>query len=449
VISLHAYIQRGIEHIAKHPELAMTIFLVLFIPASFLVSGQQFLTAARSNQERLELDRIGMMHDVFSAYMTAVDFDTERLQEEIFNLKSDNPDITAFRIAHDEGRDIRIVASLSDAEIGSLAVDADAYRYAYTNPDETFILPYAKGGIRYWQSYKLVEKEGFPTHYLYIETSLEHIDTLFAARIMSAYYWLIVLLVIIIYLLIRHVRLIDYAYLYRETKKANEMKDLFTNMIAHELRAPLTAMRGYASMIRERGTIDDTTRKNAIEIENASGRLVTIVSDLLDIARLQSGKMHIEKTTVHLTGLIHSVVEALKPSADEKNITLKVDDAHRSVEVSADEKRLFQVFTNILSNAIKYTNDGSITISIAEIHERVEVRVKDTGMGISSENQKKMFAPFFRVEGDETASITGTGLGMWVTKQLVELMDGSIGIESIKGIGTHVVVTLPSKALSD
>lgn len=423
----------------------MTILLMVVIPIAFLVSGQQFLTAARENQERLEKDRVGMMHDLFSAYILATSFNQTKIQEEILALVALNPDITKFKVAREEGKEIRIIASLEPSQIDSFADEANTYRIGNTNPNEAIISPYAQNGIRYWQSFKLLRSDSMPDHYIFIETSLEHIDTLFSSRILSAYYWLIALLTIIFYLLLRHVRLIDYAHLYRETKRANEMKDLFTNMIAHELRAPLTAMRGYASMIRERNGVDDATKRNALEIESASTRLVTIVSDLLDVARIQSGKLNIETGSVHVSGLIRSVIEALHPSAVEKNITLSVDDPYGNLVIAGDEKRFHQALTNVVSNAIKYTREGTIVVTLERMSDRIELRVKDTGMGISSENQKKLFAPFFRVSEKETASITGTGLGMWITKQLVELMGGSIGIESIKGVGTHVVITMPSK----
>lgn len=439
---------RGIGYISDHPQLLMTILLMVVIPISFLVSGQQFLTAARENQERLEMDRVGMMHDLFSSFMSAAEFDNEKIQSEIVALVERNPDITKFRVAREDGNDIRIIASLEPSLVGTVATEPNTYRIGNTNPNEAIISPYAREGIRYWQSFKLVREAAQPDHYIFIETSLEHIDSLFGSRIMSAYYWLMALLAIIFYLLVRHVRLIDYAHLYRVTKQANEMKDLFTNMIAHELRAPLTAMRGYASMIRERAGIDDVTKQNAYEIESAAGRLVTIVSDLLEVARIQSGKLSIESGTVHVSGLIRSVIEALHPSADEKKITLSVDDPYGNLVITGDEKRLNQALTNVVSNAIKYTREGTITITLERMADRIELRVKDTGMGISSENQKKLFAPFFRVAEKETEKITGTGLGMWITKQLVELMGGSIGVESIKGVGTHVVVTMPIAPLS-
>lgn len=433
----------GGRFVRNHPELILTLILVVLIPIAFLVSGQQFLGAARSNQERLILDRLGLLHDVMGSYLEAVAFDPERVQSEIEHLRDLNPDIQRFIVARDEGREVRILASLDLRERDTFAEDPDAFRHSFVDADETFVTPYAVDGVRLWQSLNVIQADNAPPHYILVETSLLHVDSLFAERIRVAHYWLVGLLIIIFFILIRHVRLIDYSYLYRETKKAIEMKDLFTNMIAHELRAPLTAMRGYASMIRERTGVDSVTKSNAEEIESAASRLVTIVSDLLDIARIQSGKMHIERSEIHVSGIMRSVVEALHPSAEEKGISLAIDDPKGTTLLHGDEKRLFQVLTNVLSNAIKYTKEGTVTLALTESQDRIEIRVKDTGMGISAQDQQKMFAPFFRVEGKDTASITGTGLGLWVTKQLVELMGGSIGVESIKGIGTHVVLTFP------
>lgn len=436
-------IRGGSGYVRAHPQLAMTLLLIVIVPVAFLVSGQQFLNAARDNEERLEKDRIGMMHDVFASYMRAVNFDATRMQAEIEALAAQNLDITKFRIAKEDGDRIMIISALDTELVGTEAENANTYRIGHTNPNESLIAAHANKGTRYWQSFRLVRSDAGENYYIFVETSLAHIDALFASRIMSAYYWLIGLIAVVLFLIFRHVRLIDYAYLYQETRKANEMKDLFTNMIAHELRAPLTAMRGYASMIRERSDISDEVRLQATRIEDAAGRLVVIVSDLLDVARIQSGRLSIETGEVDLSALITSVLDALQVSAKEKSITMRSEGMHGDTKIMGDGKRLHQALTNVVSNAIKYTKQGTITISLDERSDRVEIRVKDTGMGIASEDQKKLFAPFFRVSSSEVSSITGTGLGMWITKQLIELMKGSIGIESIKGVGTHVVITLP------
>jgi signal transduction histidine kinase len=436
-------IQNGYAYIRKHPQLLLTIILIAVIPLAFMLSGQQFLNAARLNQETLERERLGTLHDLFAAYIEAVGFDPERMTQEIRVLTAQNTDITRIAVAYKEGEEIHIIVSTDADEVGTDADDTSLYQTAAISPGTSIIAPSVHDGVRYWHSIRRIEADT-GIYYVVTDTSLAQIDTLFAQRIRVAYYWLFGILAVILLLILRHVRLIDYAYLYRETKRANEMKDLFTNMIAHELRAPLTAMRGYASLIRERKDVHENVRVSAERIEQSSDRLILIVNDLLDVARIHSGKLSIRSERTNIRAVITQVVDAMRMVASEKHIALNAS-VPGDVYIQGDEKRLYQAFTNLVSNAIKYTKAGSIEITLEELSNRVEVRVKDTGAGISAANQKQLFAPFFRVENSDTAGTVGTGLGMWITKQLIELMHGSIGVESIKGVGTHVVVTLPKE----
>lgn len=441
--TLFRHIKNGSEYIKKYPQLLMTAVLVVIIPVGFLISGQEFLNAATSNQERLEMDRVGLLHDVFISLILASQVNQEIMQQEIERIASANPDIVDFRIVREEGKDMKIIAALNSSLIQTTDEDPDSYRIANAHPDGSLTIPFAENGVRYWQSYRLVRMPNNADYYIYTKTSLASLDALFASRIMVAYYWLIGILVVVLVLVVRHVRLIDYSYLYRETKKANEMKDLFTNMITHELRAPLTAMRGYASIIREKSVASTDIQSHAMRIEEASSRLVLIVNDLLDVARIQSGKLLVVPEKMDIQKVITGVMESMQSIALEKNIQLARDGVHGEIFIRGDEKRLYQAFTNLVNNSIKYTQSGTITIGVEERSDRVEVRVKDTGMGISAENQKNLFVPFFRVDTTEVNQTIGTGLGMWITKQLIELMRGSIAVESIRGVGTHVVVTLP------
>jgi signal transduction histidine kinase len=271
--------------------------------------------------------------------------------------------------------------------------------------------------------------------------SLRSIDDLFASREQSAYFSLIFVYIFIAALAYWHIRLTDYRYLYITAKKANETKDLFTNMIAHELRAPLTAIKGYASLLEER-VPDSDHKQYASRVRESSERLIAIVSDLLDVARIQSGKLAVNVERIDIQAESQKVIEELRISAQGKNIELHLTSSGSQFIGEADAQRLHQALTNLVSNAIKYTPKGTIELSLEEKPAYIELRVKDTGMGISSEDQQKLFAPFFRVASDDVSKITGTGLGMWITKQFIELMGGTVGVESIKGVGTHVVISL-------
>ena len=435
-------LKSGYTYVHEHPQLLMSMVLVIIIPLAFIFSGQQFLDAGRQNQERLEKERIGMMHDVFAAYVTGVTFDTARIQGEVESLVASNPDITQFIIAK-AGRDALTIIAAHDTELQGKSVSATGeYLLSNVRPGESFIAPRVEEGIRYWKSYRLIESDEGDRYYLFTETSLAHVDALFAEHITRAYYWLLGILAAVFGLIFRHVRMIDYAYLYEQSKLANETKDLFTNMIAHELRAPLTAMRGYASMIRQHDGVPKEAHDYAVNIEDAAGRLVTVVSDLLDVARIQSGKMAVAPTATNVQHVIQKVIHELKPLAEEKNISLTQEGDKKQLMMFVDEKRLHQALINLINNSIKYTPSGSIAVEIRDLKSKVEIRVKDTGMGISAENQKKLFSPFFRVARSEVDTIVGTGLGMTITKQLIELMKGTIEVESIRGVGTHIVITL-------
>jgi signal transduction histidine kinase len=436
-------IHDGFTYIKLHPQFLMTLLLVIVIPVSFIVSGQQFLDAAKDNQERLEKDRVGILHDAIMSLAVVSRFDIAVLQKEIDSLARQNADFIKITIIKEEGGVLRIVASNSGVDIGSTIDDQTKFRSTYASWNHFLVYPYAEYGVRYWHAYRLIDSEEYGIYYTFTESSLENTDNSLAQGIIHAYYWLCALLLVILFLLHRHMKLIDYAYLYRETKQANEMKDMFTNMIAHELRAPLTAMKGYASMVREDQSAPPQVQSYGRKIEDSADRLVVIINVLLDVARIHSGKLAMKAEKTDIQKVITSVLEIMQSTAKEKNISLTQDVHTMELYINIDPKRFHQALTNLVSNSIKYTNAGSITVSVEERDDRVEVRVKDTGTGISAENQGKLFTPFFRVGTKEVSSTVGTGLGMWITKQLIELMNGSIAVESIKGVGTHAVVTLP------
>lgn len=437
-------LNRGGMYVRTHPQLLMTLVLVIVIPVAFLLSGQQFLDVAKDTEKKSERERIGILHDVFTSLLFATDFDMEIVEREIQRIAVQNPDLVSFRVLKEEtDGSYRALASMTPAPGTEETIDVQLMRLANIEPGTSVEIPYTEYGVRYRTTIRLVISDTHGAFYIYTTHSLQAVDALFATRVQMAYYWLGGLLLLVLLLVLRHVKLIDYRYLYNEAQKANQTRDLFTNMITHELRAPLTAIRGYASMIREDSAGSEKIHQEASRIEESASRLVVLVNDLLDVARIQSGKMDLEMAPVDISALVASVYEELRPTAAKKNIALYMEGLHEAVHINTDQKRLHQVLVNLVSNALKYTKEGSVTIEYTAWKDRDELRVKDTGMGIDAGNQKQLFAPFFRVQDDTVDTITGTGLGMWITKQLVELMGASIALESIRGVGTHVIVTFP------
>lgn len=437
-------ILRAVTYIRQHPQFIFTLLLVVSIPVIFLYSGQQFLSAADKKVERVASDRIGLMHDVFAGIVSENYDQPEVLDEYIKTIQEANHDISRFYVVSDDVDHVSIVAAMDKEMVGATTTIVQYYRASMTYEDETSLFTFINNdGHRYWEAYRPVRLVDGQVYYIFTEVQLAWIDELFAARVQNAYLWLLGLMMIVLFMAYRHLRLTDYGYLYKESKKAIETRDMFTNMVTHELRAPLTAIRGYASMIHENKEIDFKIREQGLRIEQSSERLLLIVNDLLEVARLQSGKLKVEFAKYDVCIIIKSTLSSLDSSAREKGIKLHHDLKNSECEITTDHKRLTQALTNLVSNAIKYTEQGTITVVLDDKGDHLQIRVQDTGMGIDANDQKKLFAPFFRVQSDDVSQITGSGLGMWITKQLVALLGGEIGVESIKGVGTHVVITLP------
>lgn len=440
-VLLHAF-KKALVYVKDHPQIFFALLLLLVIPLLFLYTGQQFLSVGKSNQDRLEKDKVGLLHDAFSSLLYATNFDITIAENEFSRIARLNSDIVDYKISKNVDGAIVPIVARNQSEIGVAEANTDLYINASLRADESVIFEYYEGNKRTWASYRAVRAENNELYFMYTKHSLETIDLLFKEREQKAYFSLVFVYFFLIALAYWHIKLTDYRYLYIKAQKSNEMKDLFTNMITHELRAPLTAIVGYASILSDKLQQEDQ-KVYAQRIKLSSERLIAIVTDLLDVARIQSGKLSVTNEEVNISEVITNSLNELRISASQKSIELQEEGTDKEHMALADAKRLQQAIINLVSNAIKYTEKGSITLAVEDKHAHIEIRVKDTGMGISAEDQKKLFAPFFRVNSARLENITGSGLGMWITKELIELMGGQIGVESIRGVGTQVVITIP------
>lgn len=437
LVSIYTYVK-------QHPQVLFALMLLFVIPLLFLYTGQRFLEVGTYNQDRLQKDKVGIMHDALVSLSVATDMNLAIIDDQLRLLAEQNPDITELKLLEATGAGIIPLIATDSSVLGIPEKNSEPYSSAQLLRNESIIFESVESGDRVWYGYRAFTTTPGNEYFIYTKSSLAAVDQLFANREFDAYASLLFIYIFLLLLAIWHIKLTDYRYLYTEARQAIETKDLFTHMIAHELRAPLTAIRGYASMLKEHAT-EDSAKQQAERIELSSERLITIVSDLLDIARLQSRKLEIDSNMVDLTRVLRSVVAEFIPVAVQKGCALVWNDTNEPQTIFADEKRVHQILTNIISNSIKYTEKGSVTITTQKHRTHAEVRIKDTGAGISAEDQKKLFAPFFRTKDAESSTTTGTGLGMWITKELIELMGGTIGVESIQGVGTQIVMNFPTE----
>lgn len=227
--------------------------------------------------------------------------------------------------------------------------------------------------------------------------------------------------------------------------EVEQMKQEIISIATHELRAPITAIKGYLDMILagDTGGTSGDTKETIQEVAQINQRLADLVDDLLECGRIEQGRMTIKLQAVDLMSLVAQTVRENISLAEDKKLQLTFQDKSLS-QVKADPIRLRQILNNLISNAIKYTSEGSIEISAVAKDNEVICQIKDTGIGIKQADQKKLFQKFSRLRTPQTIQITGTGLGLWLTKKLVEMMNGKIWLESSEGQGSTFYFSLPT-----
>ncbi len=231
-------------------------------------------------------------------------------------------------------------------------------------------------------------------------------------------------------------------------KELDQLKSEFVSLATHQIRGPISAIRGYTSMLLEGdyGTIEGGVRESIQTIAASSAALAGIVQDFLDVSRIEQGKMRYEFTVLDFGKLARSVVEELAPAIERKGLRVRLE-IPDDVLVHADAGKLRQVIENLVDNAQKYTQEGTITILMTKTADRATLSVKDTGVGIAPETLPKLFRKFSRAEDASKANLRGTGLGLYVARQLVEAQGGSISAESEgEGKGAIFTVELPLKS---
>jgi len=224
------------------------------------------------------------------------------------------------------------------------------------------------------------------------------------------------------------------------------MKQYFITIVAHELRSPLLLVKQYLDLIvgGKMGTIDDTAREM---LEGAHGTLtglLDIIADWLELSRISAGDIAGGMEETELWPVLESVVEEMKPFAEARNVSLRLEPPPDSCAVNAHAKSMAVVFKNLISNAIKYNRpEGTVTIEGLCIDGNLRVQVRDTGIGIPEKEIPFIFEDFFRVTSSKTADIPGTGLGLSIVKKIVEGHHGTVDVESSENEGTAFEVRLP------
>ena len=242
----------------------------------------------------------------------------------------------------------------------------------------------------------------------------------------------------------------------RAAETANKAKSTFLSNMSHDIRTPMNAIIGFTTLAVSNIKNQEKVQDYLSKILSSSNHLLSLINDILDMSRIESGKMHLEETEVNLSDLLHDLKTIIGGQIHAKQLELYMDVMDVTDEdVYCDKTRLNQVLLNLLSNAIKFTPaGGTVSVRLKQYQgtdkERslYEIRVKDTGIGMSPEFARKIFDPFERERTSTVSKTQGTGLGMAITRNIVDMMGGTIGIQTKQGKGTEFIVRLPLRIQS-
>jgi len=452
-------LKKGIHKVKNNPQLFYTVFVAILIIGSFVFMADRFVGIANDAQERLINIRVGSIQDSFVVFAGDRISDTSYLNKKIAEVVQANETIKNFRIVIRNNSNFQststvasvgeyiVWASNDEGQIGAVDSEADLlYTLASSDPDHSLTIQLNNSDERLFQTARAIkDAAGDIVGVVMTTQTLSQADELINSNIKNSMILLAVIIVLIMLLFLRHSRIIDYMELYKKLKEVDQLKDDFVSMASHELRTPLTIIRGYAEYIREAKELLPETKDFADKIDISAKNLDNLVGDILDVSKIQQGRMSFTMDKVSPAEILDSLMNSFTLPAQEKGLDISFDKSGVNDDqiIIADKDRLKQVLTNLIGNAVKYTMKGEVKVRQYTEKGRLCIRVSDTGIGISAEERERLFEKFYRIRTKETENIRGTGLGLWITNQIVKDMNGDIKVESIKGVGSHFILSFP------
>lgn len=451
-----------LKQLSENREFLYAVALILLIPSAFLANTYFFARGLNETFNTELTNKATLATTVIGSSLEDSIEDKDSLIKAVEEISKNSPEIEGLTIlSFEEGKEVVLA---SDEEGQALSTDTVLLtKLAWTTGQpyttQLKILNSEGKQVRQWQvslpiiaeienkknDKKPVEREVVAV--VNLKISGEKIDTLINKLERDSVIFTIITLFVVILLLLNHFKFFGYARLFRKLKEVDEMKDNFISLASHELRTPITALKGYSSLairnLQEGNTQGASQDMSKVSISAES--INNLINDLLDVTRIEQKRLNLEVKEVDVIQSITEVVQELKIQADQKSLTLNYSLPQGRVFILADTQKLKQILVNLIGNSIKYTQKGSVNVSQKFTKSEIIIVIEDTGIGIPAEELPNLFGKFHRVRNTQTEKIQGTGLGLWITKQLVEFMNGKISVESIQNRGTKFSVRFPLK----
>jgi PAS domain S-box-containing protein len=236
----------------------------------------------------------------------------------------------------------------------------------------------------------------------------------------------------------------------RELEKANRLKSEFLASMSHELRTPINALIGYASLMLDRiyGDLTPRQEEGLRRIQDAAQHLLALINDILDLAKIEAGRMPLHLEDVGLTEIMREVSQQIEPLVKKKNLKFSIEMPTSNLILHTDRTKVKQILLNLLSNAVKFTHSGGVWVNVAKDEEDLRFDVRDTGIGIRAQDIESIWEDFRQVDQSRTREFGGTGLGLSITRKLVDALGGHVFAESVYGKGSTFTVVLPIRSIA-
>lgn len=424
---------------------------MILIPGVIILNTWIFSTSFRKTIDQSLQDKaIGIGESVNAGLSNQLN-SPEEMQTFIDNWKGYNSDTKSLDIFYRDNDTFKLVATMNNNEKLGKEDNSLVYTIAWNNNWPSAQKIYESDGTnnhRYWLVVMpLKDLNGQKQALLSMKLSADVIDTIMAIVLGKSYWMLLITIIFIVLLLLVNSRLFEYSILYNKIKEVDAMKDEFISMASHELRTPVTVIRGYATMMIEEAQklgVNNEAKEYLSIIDVSSERLNNLIEDLLNVSRIEQGRLKMDIKEIEIWPLIEETIKEMKIQADNKGLVLScVLEPNTKSFIFADKDRLKQVLINIIGNSIKYTPSGSVEVKALNRDSNLVIIIKDTGIGMTAKQREHLFEKFYRIKTKKTEDIVGTGLGLWITKQIIELMKGTITIDSMENVGTQVTLEFP------
>lgn len=432
----------------EQARLVYSLILIFFIPVAIIVN---FFWNVQKFQNNLESDlnqRAGLAAAIFAAGVSDA-FDNKPLLQTKINALKGNSQIKEITILKPLDEGFEVIASSNRNEIGVIYSSLQ-YTTAWVE-NKNITAQGADKNVNPPARYNVVispllNAEGEQYALLNLKINLADIDALTQKALKENLIILIFTIFIVLLLLFNHLRFSEYMMLFRRLKEIDKMKDDFISMASHELKTPMTAIKGYMDMIFEgvAGKVDQNAKDHLLKVLGNIKRLDGLVDALLDVSRLEQQRMQFDMQAIDISTIIVNIVSELRRQAEEKKLKLQYQPPELPHPIIfADVDRLTQIFNNVIGNALKYTFKGGLVIFHRLEGDRLLTIIQDTGIGMSKDDMKGLFTKFYRIRNEKTVDIPGTGLGLWITKEIVIRMNGEIYASSKENLGSTFTISFP------